>query len=155
MTAVVALLVAAAIGWTPPAQAERLDPADEAAIRSLVSSYADARDRQSPEMIRPLFTADADQLVSSGEWRRGREALVQGMLASSARSGGKRTLVVETVRMVASGVALADARYEIIASTSDVRRMWSTFVMAKAPDGWRIAAIRNMLPAPPSPAAPR
>ena len=29
------------------------------------------------------------------------------------------------------------------------RRMWSTFVMVKEADGWRIAAIRNMLPAAP------
>jgi hypothetical protein len=26
--------------------------------------------------------------------------------------------------------------------------MWSTFLMVRQPDGWRIAAIRNMLPAP-------
>ena len=29
------------------------------------------------------------------------------------------------------------------------RRMWSTFVMVRESGGWRIAAIRNMLPAPP------
>jgi hypothetical protein len=28
--------------------------------------------------------------------------------------------------------------------------MWSAFVMARTKDGWRIAAIRNMLPAPPA-----
>jgi hypothetical protein len=27
--------------------------------------------------------------------------------------------------------------------------MWSTFVMVKEADGWKIAAIRNMLPAAP------
>jgi hypothetical protein len=29
--------------------------------------------------------------------------------------------------------------------------MWSTFVMTRTKDGWRITAIRNMLPAPPTP----
>jgi hypothetical protein len=29
------------------------------------------------------------------------------------------------------------------------RRMWSTFVMVKEAGEWRIAAIRNMLPAAP------
>jgi hypothetical protein len=28
--------------------------------------------------------------------------------------------------------------------------MWTSFVLVKAKDGWRIAAIRNMLPAPPA-----
>jgi hypothetical protein len=28
--------------------------------------------------------------------------------------------------------------------------MWSTFVMTREGGGWRIAAIRNMLPAPPA-----
>jgi len=31
------------------------------------------------------------------------------------------------------------------------RKMWSTFVMTRDSNGWRIAAIRNMLPAPATP----
>jgi len=31
--------------------------------------------------------------------------------------------------------------------------MWSTFVMTREAGGWRITAIRNMLPAPPAPPA--
>jgi hypothetical protein len=31
--------------------------------------------------------------------------------------------------------------------------MWTTIVLKRGPDGWRIAAIRNMLPATPAPAA--
>ena len=38
-----------------------------------------------------LFTADANQLVSSGEWRRGRDAVVKGSLASSQQTQGTRT----------------------------------------------------------------
>src|SRR3954451_12291219 len=108
---------------------------DEAAVRGMVKRYADARDVSDPKAIGALFTDDADQLVSNGEWRRGQEALVKGMLASSARETGKRVLAVETVRFVGSDVAIADARYEI-----GERKMWSTFVMKRAPGGWRIAA---------------
>jgi hypothetical protein len=32
--------------------------------------------------------------------------------------------------------------------------MWTSFTLSHADDGWRIAPIRNMLPAPPVPAAP-
>src|SRR4051794_5234717 len=115
---------------------------DEAAVRDMVKRYADARDVSDPKAIGALFTDDADQLVSNGEWRRGRDALVRGMLASSARETGKRTLAVETVRFLGADVAIADARYEI-----GDRKMWSTFIMKRASGGWRIEAIRNMLPA--------
>jgi len=121
---------------------------DEAAIREVVAKYNAARDDRDPKAIEALFTADADQLVSSGEWRRGRDTLVKGMLGSSQNNPGKRTLTVETTRFVADDVALADARYEIEGSGGGpARKMWSTFLMKREGGGWRIAAIRNMLPA--------
>ena len=118
---------------------------DEAAVREMVKRYADARDLSDPKAIGALFTEDADQLVSNGEWRRGRDALVRGMLASSAKETGKRTLAVETIRFVGADVAIADARYEI-----GDRKMWSAFVMKRVSGGWKIEAIRNMLPTAPS-----
>ena len=122
---------------------------DSEAIKTLVGQYAAARESRDPQAIRKLFTDDADQLVSSGTWRRGREALVGGMLGSSRRNPGTRTLTVETVRFAAPGVAVADARYVIAGSDGAAdRKMWSTFVCLRTDDGWRIAAIRNMLPAP-------
>jgi len=42
--------------------------------------------------------------------------------------------------------AIADARYELVGA-ADTRRMWSTFVFARQSGAWKIAAIRNMLPA--------
>jgi uncharacterized protein (TIGR02246 family) len=123
---------------------------DAAAIRDVVRKYAEARESRDAKAIEALFTPDADQLVSSGEWRRGREVLVRGALASSARTGGTRTLHVETIRMVGADTAIADARYEISGlEDGAVRRMWSTFVLARQQGQWRLAAIRNMLPAAP------
>jgi uncharacterized protein (TIGR02246 family) len=131
----------------PPAAETRRS--DEVAIRAIVKTYLDARERRDEHALRALFTEDADQLVSSGEWRKGREAIVTGTLASSQSNSGARTIAIETVRFPASGVALADGRYEIAgAQAAETRRMWSTFLMVRQPDGWRIAAIRNMLPAP-------
>jgi uncharacterized protein (TIGR02246 family) len=123
-------------------------PADDAAIRELVRRYVVAREARDPRAIADLFTSDADQLVSSGEWRRGREAVVKGTLASSATTGGTRAITVETVRMVGTDVALADGRYEISGLAGGAtRRMWTSFVVVRQSGGWRIAAIRNMLPA--------
>lgn len=118
--------------------------ADETAVKALVDRYSAARDTANPDpdQIRALFTEDADQLVSSGEWRRGREALVPGMLRSSQTNTGDRTITVETVRFLSDDVAVADARYVI-----GERQMWSTFLAVRTPDGWRIGAIRNMKPA--------
>ena len=127
-------------------------PGDEAAIKDVVARYVDARDRKDAQATEALFTADADQLVSSGEWRKGRDAVVRGTMASSEASGGKRTITVETVRFLTPDTALADGRYEIAGlAGAPPRRMWSTFLIARTPGGWRIAAIRNMLPAPAAP----
>lgn len=121
---------------------------DDEAIRALVKNYLAARDKDDPRAVGALFTEDADQLVSTGEWRRGRDALVKGTIAST-RAGGQRTLTVESIRYITADAAVADARYELVRDTG-TRHMWSTFVMVRAGGGWRIAAIRNMLPAPPA-----
>ncbi|HEU0004435.1 MAG TPA: SgcJ/EcaC family oxidoreductase [Terriglobia bacterium] len=125
---------------------------DEAPIREIVSKYVDARERIDPKAVEALFTRDADQLVSSGEWRKGRDAVVRGTMASSRGTGGKRTITVEQVRFVTPDVAIADGRYELTGlSGGATRSMWATLIMKKASDGWRITAIRNMLPATPAP----
>ena len=74
----------------------------------------------------------------------------QGHARVVARTGGNRTITLETIRFPARDVAIADGRYEITGGTGGDRRMWSTFVMTREGSVWRIAAIRNMLPAPPA-----
>jgi uncharacterized protein (TIGR02246 family) len=131
-------------------------PPAEAGVRELVARYVDAREHRDAAAIEALFTPEADQLVSSGEWRKGRSAVVKGTLASSESSGGHRTIDVDTVRFVSPDVAIADGRYDIAGlAGASTRHMWSTFICVRTKDGWRIAAIRNMLPAAPVPAAPK
>jgi uncharacterized protein (TIGR02246 family) len=125
---------------------------DETAVRAIVRKYMDARDRQDAHALEALFTADADQLVSSGEWRKGRAELVKGTLASSQSTGGKRTITVTSVRFLAPGVAIADGHYDLTGlAGGENRNMWTTLVVTRDTNGWRIAAIRNMLPAAPAP----
>lgn len=125
---------------------------DEAAIRAVVAKYVDARERIDPKAVEQLFTDDADQLVSSGEWRKGREAVVKGTMASSQNTGGKRTITVESVRFVAPEVAIADGRYELTGLAGGATRsMWTTIILKRSGKEWRITAIRNMLPAAPAP----
>ena len=129
----------------PPARAE--SSVDDREVRDVVRRYVEAREARDPKAVAALFTADADQLVSSGEWRRGREAVVKGSLASSQQAQGKRTFTVDSVRMIAANVALADSRYEIAQADGTTRRMWASWLLVKGAGGWKIAAIRNMLPA--------
>ena len=127
---------------------------DEAAVRQIVKSYIDAREQPDPAALGALFTDDADQLTSSGDWRVGRDEIVRGTLESSRRTGGTRTITIERIRFPASGAALADGRYEI-ADGQGSRRMWTSFLLTRTAGRWRIAAIRNMLPAPPATPAAR
>jgi uncharacterized protein (TIGR02246 family) len=121
---------------------------DETALRQVIQRYVDAREARDPKVIEPLLTPDADQLVSDGTWRRGRDDLVKGMLESSRKNPARRTIAVESVRMLAPHVALADGRYtQKGRDGGSNREMWTSITLKRGPDGWRIAAIRNMLPA--------
>jgi uncharacterized protein (TIGR02246 family) len=145
-----AVLFAAVALAAGPAAAQTA-ATDEAAVRALVDAYSAAREKGDAAALTALFTADADQLVSSGEWRKGREAVVKGSLASSQQTQGKRTFTIETVRLVAANVALVDSRYDIAQADGTTRRMWAAWLLVKDGPAWKIAAIRNMLPAPPAP----
>jgi uncharacterized protein (TIGR02246 family) len=126
-------------------------PADEAAVRDIVKRYVDAREHRDPKAVEALFTSDSDQLVSSGQWRKGRDKVVKGTLASSEATGGKRTITVESVRFLSRDVAIADGRYEISGTAGgETRKMWTSIICSRKSDGWKIAAIRNMLPAAPA-----
>ena len=148
--------LALAIVWcvvAVPVFAQSSDPsADERAIRDVVRRYVDARDRRDPKLLESLFTEDADQLVTTGEWRQGRANVVKGGLASSQANPGSRSIAIETVRMIAPGAAIADGRYDIAGSDGAApRKMRTTFVMTRDGSGaWRIAAIRNMAPTDPA-----
>ena len=87
-----------------------------------------------------------DQLVSTGEWRIGIGAAVQGMMKSSANSHGTRTLQIENIIMFNPTTTIVDCRYEIQNQDGAMRKMWSTFLVVAEKETWKISAIRNMLP---------
>ena len=124
--------------------------ADDTAIRDVVRRYVEAREKRDATLLAALFTADADQLTTAGEWRRGRDNVVRGGLASSQANPGTRQITIETIRTLAAGVVLADGRYEIRDGQAAPRRMWTTFLLVRDGRDWRIAAIRNMAPTDPA-----
>jgi uncharacterized protein (TIGR02246 family) len=153
--ALVCLALAATVVVLPLfAQGPATAAVDEAMLRDVVQKYVDAREAKDPKAIEPLFTGDADQLVSDGVWRKGRDELVRGMLESSRKTGGRRSITVESVRLLAPDVALVDGRYTQTGLAGGQNRvMWTTILLKRGAEGWRITAIRNMLPATPAPAA--
>jgi uncharacterized protein (TIGR02246 family) len=120
---------------------------DNDAIIALVADYSLARENRDTILLKKILTPDVDQLVSNGEWRRGIASAVEGMLKSSATRPGTRTLTVDTVRLLHADCAVADARYEIKNDDGTLRKMWSSFIVVKRKGQWKIAGIRNMLPA--------
>jgi uncharacterized protein (TIGR02246 family) len=139
------LIAAAAAAAAPQSSAPRAT--DERDVRAVVDRYVEARERRDAAAIGALFTADADQFTTGGEWRRGRDAVVRGALASSERTGGTRRVTIRAVRFPGRDMAIADGAYEIDGTRDGTaRRMWTTFVMTRGAGGWRIAAIRNASP---------
>ncbi|MEP6583759.1 MAG: hypothetical protein ABJA90_05820 [Ginsengibacter sp.] len=117
------------------------------AITFLIDQYSEAREKSDTILLKNIITNDMDQLVSTGEWRIGMSAAVEGMIKSSATSPGKRTLHVEKIRMFNPNSAIVDCKYEIQNKDGSSRKMWSTFLVAASKSTWKISAIRNMLPA--------
>ena len=116
-------------------------------IYSVVDQYSHAREQMDTILLKSILTDDIDQLVSSGEWRIGIGTAVKGMMKSSAANSGSRKIVIDRYRLLNSASALVDARYEIANADGSARTMWSMFILVKAKNKWKIAAIRNMLPA--------
>jgi uncharacterized protein (TIGR02246 family) len=124
---------------------------DDKAIRDVVQKYVAAREASDPRAIEALFTKDADQLVSDGTYRKGRDELVRGMLESSRNTGGHRSTSVESIRPLTENVVVVNGRYLQTGLAGGTQRdMRTTLILIREAAGWRIAAIRNMLPAPAS-----
>ncbi|RYE39237.1 MAG: DUF4440 domain-containing protein [Sphingobacteriales bacterium] len=127
-------------------QDTRLADNHSAKLKILIDKYSEARENRDTMLLKLILTADVDQLVSTGEWRTGIDASVRGMLNSSASSPGTRTLIVDRIRMLSATNAIVDCRYEIQNADGSPRKMWSTFLTVYEKTGWKIAAIRNMMP---------
>ena len=115
-------------------------------IYSLIDKYSQAREKKDTALLESILASDVDQLVSSGEWRNGKNESMNGMLRSSESNPGTRRIIVEKIRFLDSECGIVDARYEIRNTDGSAKKMWSTFIVVYNENMWKIAAIRNMLP---------
>jgi hypothetical protein len=116
-------------------------------ITFLIDQYSQAREKRDTALLKSILTSNVDQLVSTGEWRTGINAAIEGMMRSSANSPGTRRLVVEKIQGITAASAIVDCRYEIKNADGSTRKMWSTFIVVEEKGVWKIMSIRNMLPA--------
>jgi uncharacterized protein (TIGR02246 family) len=126
--------------------------ADEAAIKAVIQAFIDTREANDNAGLTAILTPDVDQRQTSGNLRSGRDAVVSGSLATTQATGGRRTITLDSVRFLAPDVAIADGRYDSVGRADGTdQRMLTSIVLRREADGWKIAAIRNMLPTAPSP----
>lgn len=140
---VLVLCSLAAPAISAQAPAALVGASEEAAVRAVIERYVSARDDRDAAALAELFTADADQYTTTGDWRRGRAQMLPGMAESSRQNPGSRGIEVRAVRFLTPDVALADGAYLI--AGSDLPR-WTTIAVVREAGVWRIAAIRNMTP---------
>lgn len=143
--ALLLLLIQATLALSANSQSN-MPKEKERAIRLLIDQYSEAREKRDTALLKRILSEDVDQLVSTGEWRNGIGAAVEGMLKSSATTPGTRTLTIDKMRSLGSNCVIVDCRYEIKNLDSTVRKMWSSFVVVLGKRNWKISAIRNMLP---------
>lgn len=115
-------------------------------ITAVIDQYAKAREEKDTALLKKILTEDIDQLVSTGEWRLGISAAVEGMLKSSATKPGTRMLTVNNIRLLNATACIVDCKYTIQNDDGSFRNMWSTFILVLSDKKWKICAIRNMLP---------
>ena len=145
------VFVLAALASASIALAQAADrAADEAAIRAVVKAFLDTREANDVAGLTALLTPDVDQQQTSGNMRRGRDAVVSGSLSTQQSTGGKRTITLDSIRFVTVDVAIADGRYDSLGRADGTdRHMLTSMVLRREAGGWKIAAIRNSLPTPP------
>lgn len=125
---------------------EALTDDQKKSISGLIDKYSAAREKRDTVLLKSILTNDIDQLVSNGEWRNGIGSAIQGMLSSSTNNPGTRTLTIDKIRRVGSATAIVDCKYNIQNANGSTRMMWSSFIVVQEREGWKISAIRNMLP---------
>ena len=118
------------------------------AITSLIDQYSQAREKRDTVLLKTILTTDVDQLVSTGEWRAGINAAVEGMMKSSANSPGTRTLRLKKYKCHVHHPLLwiAGTKYKMQMALHGKCGAHLSLLLIR--ETWKIRAIRNMLPAP-------
>ncbi len=140
------------------ARAQAAAGGEDTAIRRVIQQHDQNRTSGDWKGSANLFAEDGATLTSSGEWRRGRAQIEKGGATAGAGvyKGAKYSTTIDSVRLLAPTVALADGTFEISGiGSGGSRKGHASYVLVKSGDAWRIAASRSMVPTPVGPTPPR
>jgi uncharacterized protein (TIGR02246 family) len=145
---------------------------DEQAIDAIVNGFATAWNTPGMPGLEKLFAPDADFVVVSGHWHKGRQDIVtyHRSLLQRGYNGSRLTPTKIDVRFVRPDVAIAHAAwhadYRDARGAPAARTALMTIVLTKDDGRWEIEAAHNTLtggpgygfganpmPAPPAPSA--
>ena len=141
---------------------------DEKAIDAVITGFATSWNAPGMPGLEKLFAPDADFVVISGHWHKGRNDIVTYHRAILQRGykGSHLTPVKIDVRFIRPDVAIAHAAWHADYQGRDgapaVRTALMTLVLTKDEGRWEITAAHNTLTGgpgygfgpPPAPAAP-
>lgn len=149
-------------------------PEDNAAIRTLALSQADAWNRHDAKAYADLFTANCDVVNVVGHWWNGRAELEREVSAAHATvfKDSALTFTDVQVRFLTSQLAIAHMRWTMTGAAPPsgvphIKQGIQTLVVQKQADRWLIDAFQNTnaipestpattpLASPPPPAATR
>ena len=148
-----ALLLAIALSATATAQT---DAQKDQAVRKVLSTFVDVWNRNEMKTsFGKLFTDDADFVVLSGTYLKGRDEIVAHHLKIRAGVYGDSHLVWNpvNVRFIRPDVAVAEVATEITFG-KEKRNTFATIVLIQQNSQWLITAMENTLIFDPEPQAP-
>jgi uncharacterized protein (TIGR02246 family) len=134
---------------------------DETAVRRVFADFARIWDEPGMPGFETLFTEDADFVVITGRWLRGRTEIVgyhRELLRSFYAGSKSLTPTVEAVRFLNPDIAIAHIRSGATYMQDGkeaTRRGLATATLVKKDGRWLISAFHNTLTSGPGALAPR
>src|SRR5262249_43692765 len=121
---------------------------EEQAIRKVITDFVDAIDRSDIKAFEALFTDDADFVVITGKYLKGRTEIVtyHAQLLTGSFKGSHLDITSTDIRFLRPDVAIARVATKRTENEGkEMRTSFPIFVLTRRADKWLITAVPNML----------
>ena len=162
VAAAIGVLALAACAPAPPAAPATGTPADEAAIRSFNTAYADAWNKADVAALVSFVTDDYEGVTPDGKAIKGKAA-VEAMEKESAagRAGIPLKLAIDTsyVRFTSATSAVTGGAWTVSGAPpgapGPTKGAWTSTMLKVADGSWKVATalVADYMPPPPAPPA--
>jgi uncharacterized protein (TIGR02246 family) len=142
----VLLALVALLAFTSSINAE--DKSQEQAVGKVLADFAGALNRGDAKAFAVLFTEDADFVVITGKYLKGRNEIVtyHASLFSGDFQGSHLDVTSVAVRFLRPDVAIARISTKRTENGGkEMRTSFPMFVLTKQGESWLIAAVQNTL----------